>query len=63
MKKKNKRIHLDTLAVGESFAIPSLGVDGTVIKHGAMGVRVILDGVISYDWKLKIVGRMDNYKP
>ena len=44
----NQIIHLDTLNVGDSFHIPNSKLMGTVIKHGQMGVRVIIDGCIRY---------------
>jgi len=54
--KSNKKIHhLCTLEKGESFHIPSSKLHGTVITHGAMGVRVVLDGVVHYKADGKIV--------
>tara|TARA_Y100000310_G_C20608692_1_gene776883 strand:- start:385 stop:705 length:321 start_codon:yes stop_codon:yes gene_type:complete len=53
--KKNKRVHLETIEVGSSFHVPGTFVYGTVIKHGAMGCRVLMDGSVSYTEKGKVV--------
>ena len=47
-KKTSKRVHLNTLKCGESFHINNSKIYGSVISHGAMGVRVVLDGVTHY---------------
>tara|TARA_R100000234_G_scaffold30069_4_gene17585 strand:- start:11003 stop:11326 length:324 start_codon:yes stop_codon:yes gene_type:complete len=46
--KKSSRVHLDTLNCGDSFHVNNSSLYGTVISQGAMGVRVILDGVTHY---------------
>ena len=53
--KKNKRVYLETLAVGESFHVPNTHTYGTIIKHGSMGVRVCMDGQVTYNNGGKVI--------
>ena len=53
--KHSKRIHLCTLNKGESFHVPNSTLYGTVMSHGAMGVRVVIDGVTHYKADGKVV--------
>jgi len=46
---KTPIVYLKNLDVGTPFHVPNTSLYGTIIKHGQMGTRVIMDGCVRYN--------------